>query len=119
MRLFPRSWRERYSDEVADHIAHSTRPVHDRLDLLMALAPVWADGTRRLPMPRTRIYTRTAAVVLSAIGVLIIVSATRELENGIAEVPEHWWSTAALLPLVAAALVLGLGELTARRTQHR
>jgi hypothetical protein len=40
IRLFPRSWQQRYHEEIADHLAHSTRPARDRLDLLMALGPV-------------------------------------------------------------------------------
>jgi hypothetical protein len=118
IRLFPRSWRERYREEIADHLARSTSPARDRLDLLMALAPMWADDTRRLPLATSPMYTRTAAAILGAIAVLSTLWATGELEDGVAEMPQHWWSTAAvLLPLMAAALVLGLGELKARRTQ--
>jgi hypothetical protein len=118
IRLFPRSWQQRYHEEIADHLAHSTRPARDRLDLLMALGPVWADHTRRLPMPTT--WTRASAAVLGAAAVATTVWATTEQQDGITELLQHWWSTAALvLPLAAAAVLLSLGELAARRNQQR
>jgi hypothetical protein len=118
IRLFPRPWQLRYREEITDHLAHSTRPARDRLDLLMALGPMWADNTRRLSMPTT--WTRTGAAVLFAVAAATTVWATSELQDGITELLQHWWSTAALvLPLAAAAGLLSLGELAARRNQHR
>jgi hypothetical protein len=111
IRLFPGRWRDRYGEEIADHLAHSGRPGRDRLDLLLALAPMWADDTRRLAMRPMLIWTR-------ALGVAMTLWAASELEGGVAELPRHWWSTAAvLLPLTAATVVAGFGELAARRTR--
>jgi hypothetical protein len=118
IRLFPRSWQQRYREEIADHLAHSTHPARDRLDLLMALGPMWADNTRRLPMPTT--WTRASAAVLVATATAATGWATSELEEGLTELPQHWWSTAILvLPLAAAAVILSVGELAGRRNQQR
>jgi hypothetical protein len=69
-------------------------------------------------MPTT--WARTSAAVLVAVAVATTVWATSELQHGITELLQHWWSTAALvLPLGTAAVLLSLGELAARRNQHR
>jgi hypothetical protein len=118
IRLFPGRWRDRYGEEIADHLAHSGRPGRDRLDLLLALAPMWADDTRRLAMRPMLIWTRALGAVFATVGVAMTLWAASELEGGVAELPRHWWSTAAvLLPLTAAAVVAGFGELAARRTR--
>jgi hypothetical protein len=118
IRLFPGRWRDRYGEEIADHLAHSGRPGRDRLDLLLALAPMWADDTRRLAMRPMLIWTRALGAVFATVGVAMTLLAASELEGGVAELPRHWWSTAAvLLPLTAAMVVAGFGELAARRTR--
>ncbi|HEY6416869.1 MAG TPA: hypothetical protein VIX41_11540 [Acidimicrobiales bacterium] len=114
--LFPRRWRERYGEEIADDLAHSSRPGRDRLDLLLALAPIWADDTRRLAMRPMLIWTRALGAVFATVGGAMTLWATSELEGGVTALPRHWWSTAAvLLPLAAATAVAGFGELVARR----
>jgi hypothetical protein len=118
LRLFPRWWRERYGEEIADHLAHSSRPGRDRLDLLFAMALMWADDMRRCPMQSTLAWTRTAAAVFTAGGAATTLWATSALEGGVTDLLQHWWSTAALLPLTAAVAVAGFGELAARRTRH-
>jgi small-conductance mechanosensitive channel len=117
--LFPRSWRERYGEEIADHLAHSTRSGRDRLDLLIALAPMWSDDRRRLSMHAARRWPRIAAAALVGIGAAATLWAASELEGGASELLHHWWSTlAVLVPLTAAAVAVGL-ELAARRIARR
>jgi hypothetical protein len=119
MRLFPRSWRARYGDEIADHLDRSTRPARVRLDLLIALGPVWSDeSARRLPMLTSRVWMRTVVAGLCAVGVVATVLATRGLQHGLTELPRHWWSAPALLPLAAAAVLLAVGERARRRSRH-
>lgn len=123
IRLFPRSWRERYGEEIADHLAHSTRSGRDRLDLLIALAPMWSDR-RRLSMHAThrwpRIAAAAAATVGAVVGIVTTLWATSELEGGVTELLDHWWSTlAVLVPVIAAVMVLGVGEMVARRSARR
>jgi hypothetical protein len=116
VRLFPRSWRERYGDEIADHLARSAHPVRDRLDLLMALVPVWVDDQhRRLPMSISRAHVRIAAAALGAAGIVTTALAASQLQDGVSDLGRHWWSTAAALPLAAAAVLFALGERVARR----
>jgi acetyl esterase/lipase len=118
-RLFPRSWRERYGDEINDHLARSPHPVRDRLDLLTALVPAWVDDQHgRFPMSISRAHARIAAAALGAAGVVTTALAASQLQDGMTELGRHWWSAAAVLPLAAAAGFLGLGERVARRP-HR
>jgi hypothetical protein len=120
MRLFPRSWRARYGDEIADHLGHSTRPALDRLDLLIALGSVWSDeSARRLPMLVSRVWMRAVAAGLCAVGVVTTALAITDLQGGLVELPRHWWSAPALLPLAAAAVLLAVGEHASRRSHQR
>lgn len=107
MRLFPRAWRARYGDEIADHLGRSTRPARDWLDLLIALGPVWFDeSARRLPMLVSRVWMRAVAAALCAVGIVTIALVTTELQHGLVELPRHWWSAPAPLPLAAAVALL-------------
>jgi hypothetical protein len=120
VRLFPRSWRARYGDEIADHLARSTRPARDRLDLLVALGAVWSDeSARRLPMLISRAWMRAVAAGLCAVGIVTTALATTELQDGLVELPRHWWSAPAPLPLAAAAVLLAVGERAGRRSHQR
>ena len=70
-------------------------------------------------MQPSLIWTRAAAAVFAASGAATTLWATSELEGGVTDLLQHWWSTtAALLPLTAAVAVAGFGELTARRTRQ-
>ncbi len=100
VRLFPKDWRERYGEEVADLLAHSERPARDALDVLRAVVSVRMDealGRRRMRMRRTLVVS----VGLLALGLVGVIWATGELEDGLVEVPRHWWSAAAAVPLIA------------------
>jgi hypothetical protein len=55
----------------------------------------------------------TLAAGLVVIGVAGAVWSSSELARGVAEVPEHWWSTMAVAPAVLGALVM-LGPVARR-----
>ena len=103
LRLFPREWRERYGREVEEALEHSTRPARDRFDLVRAAVSI-----RRQTMERA---VRSAGLgVLSGAALLLAGAAgawwsQANLSEGIGEIPRHWWSTAACLPLAAAVLL--------------
>lgn len=48
---------------------------------------------------------RITAAVVAGIGLFALGFAVNDLEDGIVEVPMHWWSTLPLLFLAAAALL--------------
>ncbi|MGH9120163.1 MAG: hypothetical protein ACRD0A_20540 [Acidimicrobiales bacterium] len=114
MGLFPRSWRQSYGAEVAEHLAAGRCPVRDRIDLVLAVGPAWIDwlAGKRSAM-RTIVIT---AVVLVAVGLVTTVRATTQLARGLVEIPGHWWSTLAAAPL-AAGLAMLLVVLLAQRTR--
>jgi hypothetical protein len=60
---------------------------------------------------RTTVTIGLAFIVLGVIGA---VWSSTELTSGFAEIPQHWWSTLASLPLLVGAIlvVLGLGRRT-------
>lgn len=60
---------------------------------------------------RTTLAIGVALMVSGAIGA--VWSAT-ELTNGLVEIPQHWWSGLATLPLLVGAvlMLLGLGRRT-------
>ena len=109
--LYPRRWRRRFGAEVEEMLAQSQRPIGDRIDLVVTAPGVLLahlrseDNVSKLDAMRIGL-----AVVLGA-GVALTVVAATQLENGVAEVGQHWWSGApALLIVVSAA-----GLVVARR----
>ncbi|MDQ4070088.1 MAG: hypothetical protein M3203_11540, partial [Actinomycetota bacterium] len=101
LRLFPKPWRDRYGGEVDEVLERSRRSgLADGLDLLAAAPAVWADHLRdrRTTLMRT---VRAVAVMLVAVGGVAVTWAVTELQGGIAELPSHWWSGLATVPLLA------------------
>jgi hypothetical protein len=116
LRLFPVQWRDRYSEEVADLIGGSRRPVRDRLDLLRVLP-----GEHVLALSERRDLVRLLPIVAAACIALGIVGAVRvipDLQDGWVEIPGHWWSTVAVLPGVIG-LGLAVAAVAARRSRRR
>jgi uncharacterized membrane protein YeaQ/YmgE (transglycosylase-associated protein family) len=62
---------------------------------------------------RTTVAVGLALMVLGVIGALW---SSTELTSGFAEIPQHWWSTLATLPLILGAIVLVLGLSRRART---
>jgi hypothetical protein len=48
-------------------------------------------------------------VALLVLGAVTTTWAVTELSNGLIELPMHWWSTAAALPLALGVLLTGWG----------
>jgi hypothetical protein len=49
-----------------------------------------------------------AVIALAVLGGLGAVLSAAALQDGVREIPRHWWSTLATLPLLAAALLAAL-----------
>ena len=69
-------------------------------------------------MLTSRVWMRIVAAGLCAAGIVATALATRGLQDGLGELPRHWWSAPAPLPLVAAAVLLAVGEHARRRSHH-
>ncbi|MDQ3663169.1 MAG: hypothetical protein M3353_00720 [Actinomycetota bacterium] len=101
--LYPRRWRRRFGLEVEELLAASSRPVRDRLDLLVAapgvvLAQLRSEGS----MNKLDAMRMALAMVLGA-GVALTAVAVSQLENGVVELGQHWWSGAPALLVVVSA----------------
>jgi hypothetical protein len=121
LRLFPREWRERYGQEVEEALEHSSRPARDRLDLVRAAVSVRGQDVRsRLE----RAVRRAGLGVLSGAALVLAGAAgtwwsQANLSGGVGEIPRHWWSTAACLPLAAAALLAAWSSAGRFRNRRR
>jgi hypothetical protein len=113
LRVLPVEHRQRYRDELAEMLATTRRPVLDRLDVLVA-----AVGLRLGRAIRGALTAATVAAVVCSLGLVYVVA---DLEDGVAEVPRHWWSTlvaAGSGVSVAVLLVVAMAEHRARAWQR-
>ena len=94
-------------------LAESRRPIRDRIDLI-ATAPgvVLAQLRSEDDVNKLDTMRMGLAMVLGA-GVALTVVAVTQLQNGIAELDQHWWSGAPVLLVVAS--VAGLVVARPRR----
>jgi hypothetical protein len=114
--LFPKAWRAAHGDEVADMLASSDRPWSDRLDLVRAGVDLRTDQLIHLVHGRTMLMRslRVTAVALAVLGLGGAAWATPQLAHGVGEIPMHWWSSLAVLPL-AVGIVLAVVAWRPRR----
>ena len=110
LRLFPRAWRAAYGSEVTEMLARSERPWRDRADLVRAAAAVRGHQLVDPLLERTdgMRYQLVAGLGLVVLGVAGGFWVTPQLAHGIVELPQHWWSTLAVLPAVAGIVLLGV-----------
>jgi uncharacterized protein YjeT (DUF2065 family) len=107
--LFPRAWRASYGREVGEMLAGSQRPWRDRADLLRAAAAVRGRQLVDTLLERTDTTMRNlraAGIGLVAVGLAGVAWVIPQLADGIIELPFHWWSSLAALPLVAGTALL-------------
>ena len=105
MRMLPVQIRTNHGDELEDMLACSTRPVRDRADVVIA-----GMGLR---LGRATRPLLVAAVIGICASALALVVAIGNLQGGVMEIPDHWWSTfiaAGLVGSLFAATVLGLAQ---------
>jgi hypothetical protein len=104
MALFPKSWRERYGDEVVELLADSRTPVRDRADIILAAVRVRLDAAQLAP-EEVIVRTHLAAAALVVLGAVGGMWAAANLTDGVVEIPGHWWSSLAVAPLLAGGLL--------------
>jgi hypothetical protein len=111
LRLYPRSWRDRYGDEVLELLEKSQRPIRDSADVAVRAVILRAADLGR---------HRWAAVLLVVIGVEGLLWSVPQLQDGLTEVPMHWWSTLAVLPMAVGLAMLALSfALDPAQVPHR
>ncbi len=101
-RLYPAWFRERYGDELADLLARSDHRARDVVDVAVHAGQLRWEHLMIRPL---RLFANIAVVVT----VFVFGYTLNDLEGGIAEIPRHWWSSAALgltmLSIVARAAI--------------
>lgn len=108
-RLYPRTWRDRYGQEVAELLAASPHPWRDGINVAACAAVAW------LEVPMIKVI-----VLLSAVITLVLFGfAVGQLAGGVPEIARHWWSSAsagvAACALGASISVLAEGRPILRR----
>lgn len=115
--LFPRGWRTRYGEEVAELFRSRDRHLLDVVDLVVTALSLRVEGAVRLLEREVRKMERRLKLVRVAGGVaaaLMVVGigttwwAMTELADGLRELPSHWWSGLAMAPLLLGLALLGL-----------
>ena len=84
-------------------LAASSRPVRDRLDLLVALPGVVLAQLRSEESMNKLDAMRMALAMVLGAGVALTAVAVSQLENGVVELGQHWWSGAPALLVVVSA----------------
>lgn len=96
LRLYPKPFRRRFEDELIELLDRSSRPVRDALDVAMHAGQL--RGEQLMTNAARHLADGVLAFALFALGY-----AVNDLQHGVVEVHEHWWSSAAVLLVLAAA----------------
>jgi len=114
MRMLPAQIRTSHGDELEEMLHSSTRPVRDRADIVTA-----GMGLR---LGRATRPLLVAAVIGTCASALALVIAIENLQRGVTEIPDHWWSTftaSGLIGSLFAATLLGLAQRRATEWNRR
>jgi hypothetical protein len=97
VRVLPEGFRDRYEGELLALLDDSPAPLGDTLDVLRLAAKQRSE----LLVPH-----RLHSLALAALAASLVVFgyALNDLRSGLAELPQHWWSSTAVVALVASAL---------------
>jgi hypothetical protein len=110
--LYPKPFRRRYEAELVDLLEHSACPVRDTLDVAVHAGQL--RGEQLMTNAARHLADAVLAVALFTLGY-----AVNDLQDGVVEVHQHWWSAAAaLLVLGAAALRATVGIAATKRPRN-
>ncbi len=93
LRLYPRWFRDRYGDELADLLADSDHRLGDVLNIAVHAARLRWESVMSRPLH----LVADAVVVIAMFGFGYIVN---DLEDGVTEIGRHWWSSLAVVVAV-------------------
>ncbi len=96
--LLPATFRRRDANELIELLENSDRPVRDALDVVLSAARL--GGEQLITNAARHLANLLIAVALFTLGYVV-----NDLDDGIVEVPHHWWSMSAALLVGAAAAV--------------
>jgi hypothetical protein len=97
---YPAAIRDRYGDEIRRLLEASDRPARDAANVLRHALSAHLEEIMQ------RDVTRVVALISAGLALVVFGFSLNDLERGLVEVPEHWWSTlVAGVSLGAVALV--------------
>jgi hypothetical protein len=99
--LLPPSWRERHWAELEDMLSAGSWRLPDVADAVLLGLRLRTEQFRRSDAMRALL-----GMLLVGVGVAGALWSASELTNGLRDVHEHWWSTAAVAPGVVGLLLL-------------
>ena len=101
LRLYPRWFRDRYGDELADLLADSTHGLGDVVNIAVHAGRLRWESAMSHPLR----LVADAVVLITVFGLGYIIN---DLDDGVTEIGRHWWSSIALV-----VAVLSIGARTA------
>lgn len=93
--IYPAEFARRHADEIAALLQASAQPVRDHLDVVVHAARL------RLEHLMSHLPRYLADIAL-AIAIFLLGFVVNDLRNGLGELGQHWWSTAAVLLVIVA-----------------
>jgi hypothetical protein len=110
--IYPAGFARRHADEIASLLKTSPQPIRDHLDVVIHALRLRSEHVmNQLP--------RHLADVALAVTIFLLGFVLNDLDNGVSELVQHWWSTAAvLLVAVACAARVAAGIVDRRRTNR-
>lgn len=107
-RLLPGDWRARYGDELRLLLTESDRPIRDAGDVLALVFSFHLDTPASLLRKEALMHAsllKVLACALIGVGALGVAMSTTQLAGGVREIPAHWWSTLASMPIIGGAVI--------------
>jgi hypothetical protein len=105
VRLLPAQTRDRYGQELVALLDSSPRPLADTLDVLFLAVREHLERPMRHPL-------HTFASVYLAVSLVLLGYTVNDLSTGLTELPQHWWSSGAVVSVIAGGAAVLL-------TRHR
>ena len=108
VRLLPGEWRARYGPEIDAALRVSRHGFADRVDVLWLAAYLRGEEfnarmNMRWMMKRLWILLVGFLLVVGGAGAAMV---SAQLDDGLREVPNHWWSSGAVSPAFSGVLLL-------------
>jgi hypothetical protein len=110
--LYPSEFARRYGHEIAALLKVSRRPVRDHLDVVVHAIRVRSEHVMsRLP--------RYLTDLASAVAIFLFGFVVNDLDDGLGELPRHWWSAAAGMFVLVATFARAAVTVIERRRTNR
>jgi predicted permease len=103
--MLPAPTRDRYGPELLALLDRTPHPVADTLDVLFLAAREHLEDPMRRPV-------HTLASISLAVSLVVLGYTVNDLNSGLTELPQHWWSSGAAASVIASGAVALLTRYT-------